>query len=81
MYPYIFNLSEMPKISLIFTHIPSHGITLVHIHELVVRVQQLASVAHLVRVLHQSRRFDSCQRAYSRMALPGLACEQALKLN
>ena len=33
-----------------------------YIHELAVTAQQLASVAQLVRALHQNHRFDSCQR-------------------
>ena len=34
---------------------------ILYIHELVVRAQQLASVAQLVRALHRNRRFDSWQ--------------------
>ena len=43
----------MPKI-LIFTH--TSYITLIYMHELVVRARQLDSVAQLVRALHRNRR-------------------------
>ena len=47
--------SEMAKI-LVSIHTPYIGTTLVFIHERVVRARQLASVAQLVRALHQNRR-------------------------
>ena len=46
--------SEIPKI-LICTNTAYIGIALVYIHELVVRVRQLASVAQLVRALYRNR--------------------------
>jgi hypothetical protein len=53
---------EMPKI-MIFTHTLCIGITLVFIHELVVRARQLDSVAQLVKALEsQGYRFDSAAR-------------------
>ena len=70
IYKYVQQLvlsSEMAKI-LAFTHTPYIGITLIFIHELVVRARQLSlcsSVGYSTAPESQGRRFDSCQRVDS----------------
>ena len=57
--------SEISQI-LIFTHTPYIGITLVFIHDRVVRARQLSlcsSARWSVALELQGRRFDSCQSA------------------